>query len=240
MRRRRKLQRSAIPVFESLESRQLLSGDTTPPTMALIASDLLVGGDTNYTFSVNYSDVDDTVNAATVNSAQITVALTAGSVTASLSGVVANTDQSITATYQIFAPHGTWSHDDNDTYHVNIAANQVADSNGNYNPPEEIGTFAINIPTDPTPPTASFTNQTITTAGATVYDFDVLYTEDVGINATTFDNNDITVSANGDNLPARYMRSTVQPDGISQLVTYEISAPAPGGTIRTTRRTTSR
>lgn len=76
---------------------------------------------------------------------------------------------------------------------------------------------------DTTPPTASLGNQTPTT-GSSTFDFVVTYADvTTAVDATTFDNSDITVSG-----PNSFSANATFVSAVGNVVTYRISAP--GGT----------
>ncbi|MCF6235111.1 MAG: cadherin domain-containing protein [Gammaproteobacteria bacterium] len=82
-------------------------------------------GNTSYTFTVAYSDVDGNFDSATVDTADVTVSGGASVSGASWGG---NGSTGI-ATYTVTPPGGSWDDSDNGTYTIAILANQVTDTN---------------------------------------------------------------------------------------------------------------
>ena len=81
-------------------------------------------GDTSYTFTVDYSDVDSNFDSTTIDVADVTVSGGATIAGASWSGTAA----SGTATYTVTPPGGTWDDGDNATYTIAIVGSQVGDT----------------------------------------------------------------------------------------------------------------
>lgn len=106
-------------------------------------------GGTTQDFTVRYYDVTG-INPATLDSSDIQVTGPGGfSQIATL--VNAGTQVSTTAgtartvTYRVTAPGGTWDAGDSGLYRINVRANQVRDTLGNYVPVGEVGTFQVVI-----------------------------------------------------------------------------------------------
>jgi hypothetical protein len=110
-------------------------------------TDANAAANTPYTFTVTYAD-SVAMNYSTINnnSNAVTVTTPAGvsPVTVSfVSATPATNAASITATYQFTAPGGSWDPADNGTYTVNMAANQVQNTNNVYVQPGLLGTFKV-------------------------------------------------------------------------------------------------
>jgi hypothetical protein len=127
--------------------------DTTAPTIAsYVAPDVTATGGSPYTFNVTYADatavdVSRLGNGDIIVNGPNNIALPATFISAD-----PNTDgPTITATYQITPPGGSWSADDSGAYTLNLQINQVHDIAGNTTLPTSIGTFAVNIAQPITP-----------------------------------------------------------------------------------------
>jgi hypothetical protein len=121
--------------------------DKTPPTATLQASPITNSGASSYTFSVTYSDPSN-VKRSSIGKGDILVTGPGSfSTTAKFVSATPATDAaSVTATYSITPPGGSWSPSADGTYTVTLRPKQVADKLGNINPKAvSIGTFAVNI-----------------------------------------------------------------------------------------------
>ena len=123
--------------------------DTTFPTASLAAANVLTAVSTTYQFTVTYSD-DMAMNAATLDGGDI---LATGPNGFSQMAALVRLDSSgngtpRTATYQITAPGGTWTIDDNGTYTLALQPNQVGDTSGNVIAGSPLGGFLVSL----TPP----------------------------------------------------------------------------------------
>lgn len=121
--------------------------DSTPPTAALVADNVILPGASTFSFSVMYHDAV-AVKASTLDSSDITVTGPNGfsqpAVLMSLDGTL--DDEQRVATYAITPPGGTWDATDNGTYSVRLNAGEVTDTVGNAAPAGVIGTFQVAIP----------------------------------------------------------------------------------------------
>jgi hypothetical protein len=84
-------------------------------------------------------------------------------------------------------------------------------------------------PVDSTPPTATATAANVATSGETTYDFTVTYSDNVAINISSLDNNDVRVTGpNSFNQLASLVSVNTPGNGTPRTATYRITAP--GGT----------
>jgi len=84
--------------------------------------------------------------------------------------------------------------------------------------------FSASFPGDTTAPTATASLSTLTTVGGSAYNFAVTYTDNVAINTSSLDGNDIQVTGpSGFNQLAQLVG--VSTNGTSQIATYRIWAP---------------
>jgi len=118
-----------------------------PTTATLAASNVSESNDSTYAFNVTYTD-DDGINISTIDSSDVEVTGPNGfSQLAQLVTVNSSTNGSPrTATYRINTPGGSWDATDNGNYTVTLRNNQVADTQGNYVPLGNLGTFQVNVP----------------------------------------------------------------------------------------------
>ena len=132
---------------------QVAVSETTAPTSTLAAATLNTTINGPYTFTVTYADDTavklDTINGTTTASDIRVTGANGFSQLASLVRVTPNTNgRSLTATYQITAPDGSWGTNDNGTYTATLLAGQVSDTLGNTTTADTtLGTFQVAVPT---------------------------------------------------------------------------------------------
>jgi hypothetical protein len=133
---------------------------------------------------------------------------------------------SIVATYSFAAPGGTFDSADSGSYSVSAAKNSVGDAFGNSVLAKSLGNITVDI--DP-PPTASLAAQNVFQIGGATHTFTVTYSDDDGINTSTIDANDVTVTRNSDGMALALIGVSVTPSGAAanapQVVTYTVAAP---------------
>ncbi|HZL34917.1 MAG TPA: Ig-like domain-containing protein [Tepidisphaeraceae bacterium] len=131
--------------------------DTSPPAAnALQAANIAAAGASSYQFTVTYAD-NIAVDPASFDNSDIVVTSPGGvSIVAALVSASGGAPAgSLSATYQIAPPDGAWSFADNGTYAIALQAGQIADSAGNHNAAQSLGSFVVNIPQPISPPTAA-------------------------------------------------------------------------------------
>lgn len=204
--------------------------DLTPPTAnPAIADNVTTPGGTTYTFTVQYNAL---YTPASLDVNDVTVTAPDGvTVLPITNAAVAGAGPTYVVTYTITPPGGAWDAADNGTYNIALNGGQVADQLGIVIPPNPtLTTFDVIIGTpDTTPPVAAAANAPdVTTAGGTLYQLQVRYTDDVALDPATIDTGDITITA---------------PDGVTVLpitgaaagagtndITATYSLTPPGGT----------
>lgn len=136
--------------------------DNSPPTAKISAPSISTAGATTQTVTVVYSD-NLAVNASTITADDISVSGPSGPLT--VTAVTFNPKSSagtITATYTVTAPNGSWDATDDGTYTIALNANQVLDTSGNA-AAITFGSFAVNIPL-PNPTDTTFAGGNAVTA----------------------------------------------------------------------------
>ncbi|HTK76939.1 MAG TPA: choice-of-anchor Q domain-containing protein, partial [Gemmataceae bacterium] len=115
----------------------------TPTAAAGPLPDVTNGGGTAYVFTVTFRD-DTAVGVASLGNGDVRVTGPNGlSALPQFVSVDANANGSPrAATYRLTPPGGTWDFADTGTYFVDVEAGQVADSAGNFIPPQRLGQFA--------------------------------------------------------------------------------------------------
>jgi hypothetical protein len=132
----------------------------------------------------------------------------------------------LTVTYRLTVPNGGWHSSDNGTYLVVMQANQVFDTATPPNPvaTADLGMFTVAI--DSVAPTAQATFSNIMAGFGTGYSFTVTYTDNIAVNVSSLDNNDILVTGpNGFSQPAMFVGVDTNSNGTPRTATYRISAP---------------
>lgn len=190
-------------------------------------------GQTSYSFTVQYAD-DSAVDSSTIDLNDVTVTGPGMIGTVPLTGgTTSDPDGSpVTATYTFTPPGGSWDATDNGTYTIDVVANQVGDNDGTqlFVAAGSAGSFSVNATnTDPVLSKVIAEDVPGSQFGQTSYSFTIDYTDVGGIDASSIDANDVTVTSPG-GVPAvtSLMGSTADPDGSPLVATYSFTPP--GGT----------
>lgn len=224
----------ANPTAESLFQNIKLyeAADEIAPTASLSVEDVTEPGGDRQTFTVTYTD-NKGIDISTLDSSDLYV-IGPNEFDAETTFVLVDSNNNgtpRTATYQIEAPGGTWNTVDNGTYSVVLRSNHVGDINGNFIPSQTLGTFQVNLANDPPPadttaPTASLLATHLTSGGGATYTFTVTYTDDVAVDVSSLDSQDIRVTGpNGFDIAATQIEISDSVDGDLRTVTYQIPAP---------------
>lgn len=212
------------------------AGDSTAPQASLAASDVNAAGATSYSFTVTYTD-NAALDVASLNTGDVRVTGPNGySQIATLTSLSSTSNgPSCTATYTITPPGEAWSLNDNGAYAVSLVAGQVADTSGNTVAATNLGGFTVGIaPPDLTDPTArlSLVND-VNVAGGTGYYFTVTYSDNVAIDPSTIDGQDVVVTGPGGLFTQ--LASLVNVDssaaGSPRYATYRFNAPGGSWTL---------
>ncbi|NJR58158.1 MAG: transposase [Cyanobacteria bacterium CRU_2_1] len=208
--------------------------DTVAPNATLSVTDLLTGGSNSHNFTVTYRD-NIAVTVASLDDRDIQVTGANGFSQFATRVAIDNDSNGTprTITYQITAPGGTWDNADNGVYTIALQANQVSDISNNLAAAGQLGNFQVSIDQTPSPPppdtiaptaTLEATNR-VPSGGDYTYEFTVTYSDNVAVDQTSLDNNDIQVSsANGYGQLAT--RTQVEVSSTNTLrVTYQVTAP---------------
>ena len=202
-----------------------IAADTTPPAVSAInAPAITAAGGATYAFSVTYTDAGG-INLSSIGTADVTVARAGGGPNLTVaSAVPSGSGTSVTVTYTLNAPGGTWDGTDNGTYNITVNPNQVFDGAGNA--ATGGGSFAVAIPVDTVPPTVATLNAPgVTAAGGATYSFTVTYADDVLLNAASIDPTDVTITRQGGGTPLTVTGVMKSGTGSSVTATYTVAAP---------------
>ena len=119
--------------------------DNTPPTATASASSITAAKTTPHSFTVTYTDADSKIDLATIGAGDVTVNGPGGAIPATLVDTTGDGTKTITATYRVSPPGGTWDSADNGAYTIRVNAGQVADLKGNTVAAANVGSFSVNI-----------------------------------------------------------------------------------------------
>lgn len=154
-------------------------------------------GDTTLSVTVLYSD-DTGIDSTTIGAGDITVVRTGSGQTPLASGgaplIVPMSDGSVRVTYTFTAPGGSWNYQDIGTYRVRVNALEVRDLSGNAVDGQIMATFDFfdeRPQAKVLPPLPSVAN------GTTPITITVEYCDDQGLDAASFDADDIVVTRTG-------------------------------------------
>jgi hypothetical protein len=120
--------------------------DNTPPAASLTIADLTTGKSSGHTCSVAYTD-STAVRLASLDSTDLAVTGPNGysNLVEFLAADLPSDGASITATYSIAGPGGTWDSADNGTYTLTLLKTAVQDVLNNSTPQTVLGTFSVSI-----------------------------------------------------------------------------------------------
>jgi hypothetical protein len=188
-------------------------------------------GATTYDFTVDYADAN-VVSFASLDSKDIRIT---GPNNFNVLATFVKSDpatdgKNIRATYRITPPGGSWDAGDNGKYTVAVELNQVFNAKNTAVPSATLSTFTVGLTVpDRAVPTAKLGIAAAvgdTAKGATSYDFTITYTDDVALNASTFDGNDVRVTGPSNfNTLASFVKADVAGNGTPRTVTYRITPP---------------
>ena len=216
-------------------------GDQDDPTVALSGSIVAPAiGSPNFTVTVVYSD-DQAIDASTIDGGDLSVVRTSGGSLISLSvGALptitpAGNGTPLTVTYTFLAPSGAgWNNLANGTYTVSMKGLQVSDvaNPAKFVAAGDLGTFTF---TD-LPPGATAVFTPIAAPGLQNLVLTVTYTDEVGIDWTTIDANDITITRTQNGVPIDLVLApstlaapnptvNLQTNGTPRIGTYTFLAP---------------
>jgi len=97
------------------------------PTATITAPDITAAGATAQTITVSYADLLG-VNAGSINTSNISVSGPHGALAVTSATAGSGSGTTLTATYTVAAPHGTWSAADDGSYTISLKANSVTDA----------------------------------------------------------------------------------------------------------------
>jgi len=134
---------------------------------------------------------------------------------------------SVTATYFLTAPGGSWSAAAGGTYFIRMGANEVTDNSDNAVTSGSIGSFHVNVGNSTPEADASAPN--ISTFGTRNQTITVTYTDDLAINRNSLGSNDIEVLLpNGRVERPTFVSADISANRTPIVATYRLNAPGGG------------
>jgi Protein of unknown function (DUF4038)/Domain of unknown function (DUF5060)/Putative collagen-binding domain of a collagenase/RTX calcium-binding nonapeptide repeat (4 copies) len=224
----------ANPTAESLFRNIKLyeAADETPPTANLTVENVTETGGNSHTFTVTYSD-NQGLDLSTLDSSDLHVLGPNGFDAETTFLLVDNNSNGTprTATYQIEAPGRTWNAAENGTYTVVLRSDEVGDLNGNFAIGKTLGSFQVDLADDPLPedttlPIANLVATNLISGGGTTHTFSVTYSDNVALDVSSLDGNDIRVQGPNDfEVHADFVSVSNGTNGSPRTATYQINAP---------------
>ena len=125
-----------------------VAGTLSAAAMAVNVTAANAVGSTFYQFTVTYANDTATILANTIAADNVTVTPPTGAApTVSVAKVDASNPNEVVVTYQFTPAGGSWLPADDGFYTINMVANQVGDSNGDFIPAGPLTTFQASVPT---------------------------------------------------------------------------------------------
>jgi hypothetical protein len=196
-----------IPIKTSLQS-------TTSTTSATASS---------ARFTVTY-DHYARIASSTLGDADLTVTGPNGFVGSAVLIGSDDNGRSITATYAILPPGGTFDSSDIGTYSVTVVEGAVTDFVGNITRTASLGSFNLEVDVGPA---ATFSADNLTRIGGNVHPISITYNDNSGIDLPTINTADLLITRASDGLALSVVGATIEAGGNinTQSVTYLASAP---------------
>ena len=207
-----------------------------PPPAATSSAASDVGepeiGQTAYSFEVTYTD-DSAIDVSTINISDVTVTGPGGLLTVANATESTGTDGTPrTGTYTVTPPGGSWDVSDNGTYTVGLVGNQVGDDGS----PQlfvaanaALTTFSVNAANSlPVVNNVGADDVIFTDIGLSTYTFTIEYSDVGGIDVSSIDASDVTVTGPGGALTVTGGSESSGTDGSPKTATYTVTPP--GGT----------
>jgi len=206
---------------------QLVISDaaSAAPAAVVSAPDVASPG-ANEIVTVNYSSGAG-IDLTTIAASNIAVtANSGGALNVSNVTTQPGPNNSVIASYTVDAPNGSWSAGNNGAYTISVAAGSVKDLSG-AGVAAAFGAFRVNVG-DTVPPVATISPPPdITTAGGGNVSFNVTYTDNVAVDASTILVENVSVT--GPAGPLNITGVTIVPTGNAAQVVATYTAQAPNG-----------
>ncbi|HEX8915202.1 MAG TPA: DUF3466 family protein [Humisphaera sp.] len=200
-------------------------GDQTPPAGTVTVTPPVLGGAT-LTVSVTYTD-DDAVNVGSVDVNDVRVTRDGDSTPLTVTGVTKSSNvnaASVTATYTLAAPGGTWDGADDGTYTAALRSSQVSDATGNFAAATN-AQFAVNFSATSGPSVSIAPIASVTTAGGTSGTVVVTYADTNGVSVASIGVDDLTIVGGGTSIAPATVTTNPGTDANSVVATYTFAPP---------------
>jgi hypothetical protein len=218
--------------FDSL----MVTGSLLPPKVAPIVASISVPdvgeteiGNTAYNFTITYTD-NSAVDVSTIDIDDVSVTGPSGALVVTSAVEPTGIDGAPrTATYTVTPPGGSWDAADNGTYTIGIIGNEVGDD----------GAPQLFVAADPALTTfnVNATNTSPVVSGVlaedvifpnfceTTYSFTIDYSDVAGIDVSSIDTSDVTVTGPGGALTVTGAGVNIGTDGSPRTATYTVNPP---------------
>ena len=200
-----------------------------PVVASFLAGNVNSPGGTSHTVTVVFTD-NVAVDVGTISAADLTVARRGGGPAPTVRRVDVDPQSNagtVTATFTLEPPGGSWDPADNGTYDV-LLSGEVRDTAGNVAAAAG-GSFGVDatLP-DTTGPAAAIAVANVITAGGQSHTVTVTFTDDTAVDISTIDEDDVTVSRPGGG-SLRVRSVSVGPNANAGTVTATYTFDAPRG-----------
>jgi uncharacterized delta-60 repeat protein len=210
------------------------NSDLTFPTATLTSIDQPLAGSDHLDIIVDYSD-NVSIDASTIGTGDITVNGPNGfEATPTLVSSNLTNGATVSATYRLSAPNGSFSNSANGTYTIYLIAGSVADTASPANViagVDNFGSFSVSLPVDTTPPTANVPTAPVAANDAPNLDITVDFSDDTALELSSITSGIITVTGPGGySAPGQLLSGSLTPStGNPNSAQAVFSVPAPGG-----------
>lgn len=215
-----------------------VTGDGQGPTVEIDddGGNVTTAGGTTKTIKVKFQD-DDGIDLTTIDAGDLRVATTSrpSLVVTNVSTDANGSGKRAEVTFTLAAPGGSWDAADNGSYQIQVVDGAVADVGGARSG-QVIGSFDVSIAGSAPPPadaggpgSAVAAQQALTIGDTTERLVKVTYTDDVGIDLSSINAGDITVTGPGGQ-QLQVIDVSASPPGGGKVVTATYVVAAPGGT----------
>jgi hypothetical protein len=177
---------------------------------------------------VTYSD-DSAIDVSSIGTSDVTITGPGGPLTVTGATPNVGTDGTPrTVTYTATPPGGSWDAADNGTYTISVVGSEVGDDGAPqlFVAAGSVTTFDVNA-TNTVPTVSSFLAEDVinTDLGETSYSFTVTYADVGGVDVSSIDTSDVTVTGPGGPLTVTAAVEASGTDGSPKMVTYTVTPP---------------
>ena len=201
------------------------AGASSVPVATVTAPDVTDPSVATIPVSVLYTS-DAAIDQSTITMGNITVSSPAGTLSIVDASIAqSSTPNAVTAMYDIAAPTGGWVPLDNGLYTITVQPDQVAVGGGGTAPISQ-GQFRVAV-NDTSPPTAVINAASVTSPGASSYQFSITFTDDVAVDTSWADVDNVQVlGPQNQLLTVTSAAVDISANGTPRTITYTVTAPS--------------